>query len=265
MLDAFFIAATGMQAQQQHVDTIANNLANVNTPGFKKARVNFTDLVARANVGTARAAADADLLGVVTRPLMMGAGVSVASRSASFETGELKKTDAPLDVAIVGEGFLEVVMNDGSRAFSRGGTLKVDSDGMLALNPGQVLKPSISVPPGTEKIAIAPDGTVRAKLAGQAQPVEIGRLELVRFQNLTGLTPLGDNLFRATESSGEPTTARAGEDGTGTLSQGFIELSNVRLVDEMVSLMVAQRAYEASLKVAAASDEMLGLINNLRK
>lgn len=265
MLDAFFIAATGMQAQQQNVDTIANNLANVNTPGFKKARIQFTDLVARANRATLAPANDADLIGVTPTSVSMGAGVGVVNKSASFEVGEIKKTDGQFDVAIVGDGFLEVVMPDGARAFSRGGTLKVNADGMLALQSGQMLKAGISVPPNTEKLTIASDGTVSAKVSGQANAVELGRLELSRFQNLAGLTALGDNLFRANDASGEPAIARAGEDGAGTFAQGFIELSNVKLVDEMVSLMVAQRAYEASLKVAQASDEMLSMINNLRK
>jgi len=265
MLDAFFISATGLQAQSQNVDTIANNLANVNTPGFKKQRVLFTDLVSRSQRPALSTVQDADLLGATPRSLLQGAGVSVANKGANFETGEIKKTDGPLDVAIIGEGFLEVLMADGSRAFSRGGTLKVNADGLLALQTGQTLKAGISVPANTEKLTLAADGTVSAKITGQTNPVELGRLELARFQNLAGLNAMGDNLFRSTDASGEPVIARPGEDGAGSLAQGFIEQSNVKLVDEMVSLMVAQRAYEASLKVAQASDEMLGMINNLRK
>jgi flagellar basal-body rod protein FlgG len=189
----------------------------------------------------------------------------VLSRTASFETGELKKTDAQLDIAILGEGLLEVVMPDGGRAYTRGGSLKVDAEGNLALQSGPILKAAISVPANTEKISIASDGTVSATLSGEANPVELGRMELARFQNQSGLSALGDGLFRATESSGEPVLQVAGEEGAGRFVQGFIELSNVKLVDEMVSLMIAQRAYEASLKVAQASDEMLSLINNLRK
>ena len=154
---------------------------------------------------------------------------------------------------------------DGSRAYARGGTLKVNADGLLATQAGIPLKPAISVADNVEGLAVSSTGRVQARVAGQAAPVDLGQLELVRFANPQGLLPQGGNVYRATDASGEPIAARAGEEGAGTLAQGFLEGSNVKLVEEMVDLMVAQRAYEASVKVVQASDEMLGLINGLRR
>lgn len=259
MFDALQIAATGMHAQQMNVDTVANNLANVNTVGFKKSRVGFADLISSGAVGSdpGAAATNADA--------RSGIGVGVFAVTRSFEMGDARRTDSPMDLLIAGEGFLEVVLPDGGRAYSRGGTLKVNSDGMLATQSGTALKPGISVPANAESLVIAADGKVSAKLPNQASPVEIGTLDMVRFTNPGALEALGENLYRATDRSGEALAGRAGEDGLGTLQQGQLESSNVKLVDEMVNLMIAQRAYEASVKVAQASDEMLGLINNLRK
>lgn len=258
MLDAFYVGATGMQAQQAHVDAIANNLANVNTPGFKKTRIAFSDLV----VGSMAAAAPLD-----TGPVAptVGAGVQVASAEPVFETGDLTKTGDAMDVAIVGDGFLELVMPDGSRAYTRGGTLKVNADGQLSTQAGVPLKPGIAIPDQAQSIAIGADGRVQVRVAGQDTPVDVGQLELVRFTHPQGLLAQGGNVYRATEASGEPIGGRAGEDGMGSIAQGMLESSNVKLVDEMANLMVAQRAYEASAKVVQAADEMLGIINGLRR
>lgn len=262
MFDALYIGATGMQAQQAHVDAIANNLANVNTAGFKKTRVAFSDLVVSGVVSGQRSGAGENGAFVNAST---GVGVQVASTGSVFAAGDLKKTGSPLDVAIVGEGFLELAMPDGSRAFARGGSLKVGADRQLATESGVPLKPGLLVPDNAESLVIDNTGRVQAKVPGQANPVEVGQLELVRFTNSQGLLAQGGNVYRATDASGEPVAARAGEDGAGTLAQGFLEGSNVKLVEEMVDLMVAQRAYEASVKVVQASDEMLGLINGLRR
>lgn len=264
MNDALYIAATGMQAQQLNVDTIANNLANVNTPGFKKSRVTFTDIVAReaAQLGSAGAI---DPAASVTETARTGSGVGVSSVARLFDLGDLRQTGSAFDVAIRGDGFLEVVLPDGSRAFSRGGTLKVNADGLLADEAGSALRPGIAIPTDATAIAIDADGRVAVTVPNQATPVEIGRLELVRFANPGALAPLGASEFRATEASGEAMQARPSEDGVGALAQGFLEGSNVKLVDEMVSLMIAQRAYEANVKVVQASDEMLGIVNSLRR
>lgn len=261
MFDALYIGATGMQAQQAHVDAIANNLANVNTPGFKKNRVSFSDLVV-SGVASRQQGFPID---AGTGLSGSGAGVRVATTAKVFEGGELKQTDAPLDVAILGDGFLELAMPDGSRAYARGGTLKVNADGQLANQAGIPLKPGIPIPDNGGAMVISNGGRVQVRMPGQAAPVDIGQLEVVRFANAQGLLAQGANVYRATESSGEPIGGRAGEDGIGAIAQGFLESSNVKLVEEMVDLMVAQRAYEANVKVVQASDDMLGMINGLRK
>lgn len=258
MFDALSIGATGMQAQQQGVETIAHNLANANTVGFKKSRVAFADLMLRE--GALPAGAEA------TPPAMpAAAGVGVARIGRVFEGGDLKKTDAPLDLALQGEGFLEVTLPDGSAAFTRGGTLKINRDGLLTTAAGHPLKPPVAVPERYESLSIQRDGRILVRLPGQPQPVEAGQLEVVRFAAADALEAAGDNLYRATPAAGEPVSARPGDDGAASLAQGHLEGSNVRMVDEMVNLMLAQRAYEASVKVVQAADEMLGLVNNLRK
>lgn len=258
MFDALHIGATGMQAQQTQVDAIANNLTNANTPAYKKTRVSFTDLVVRA----AQPAGAAAPLGAATGA---GAGVALASAFKLFEPGEVKKTESAMDIAIQGDGFLELAMADGTRAYTRGGTLKVNADGQLATQAGIPLKPGIAIPDGATAIVISTGGRVQVRVPGQAQPVEAGQLEVVRFANAQGLLTQGGNVYRATESSGEPIGGKPGEDGMGSIAQGFLESSNVKMVEEMVNLMVAQRAYEASVKVVQASDEMLGMINGLRR
>lgn len=265
MIDALYIAATGMQAQQLHVDTIANNIANVNTTGYKKGRVGFADLMMRENQRVSQPTADEMRAGALAGPQRIGAGVGIASLSKVFDGGDLKKTDNSFDVAIQGDGFIEIAMPDGSRAFTRGGTLKVNRDGVLVTQAGYVLKPNIAVPENAQAITISADGRVLVRQAGQNAQIELGQLEMVRFNAPTQLSALGDNLYRATEASGEALPGRPGEDGMGTVAQGFLEGSNVKMVEEVVNLMVAQRAYEASVKVVQASDEMLGMINNLRK
>jgi flagellar basal-body rod protein FlgG len=258
MLDSMYIGATGMQAQQAHVDAIANNLANVNTPAFKKLRVAFSDLVTGAHLSR-------DMVATGSGPATASAGIRIAGTARIFEGGELKKTDSPLDVAIAGEGFLELAMPDGTRAFARGGTLKVNVDGYLSNHGGVPLKPGIVVPENAEALVISATGRVQARMPGHGMPADLGQLEVVRFNNPRGLSAEGANVYRITEASGEPLGGRPGEDGTGTVAQGFLEGSNVKLVEEMVDLMVAQRAYEASVKVVQATDDMLGLINGLRK
>ena len=262
MFDALSIAATGMQAQQLHVETIANNLTNINTVGYKKSRVAFADLVA---ADSARAASGPADLAPLSGAQHVGAGVGVARLEKLFDQGELKQTGNALDVAINGAGFLEVTMADGSRAFSRGGSLKVNSEGLLVTAEGQPLKPGITIPSNAQSVTISATGQVKVLVSGQSTPIEVGQLELVRFGNPSSLQALGNGLYRATEGSGEAIAARPGQDDSGTIVQGAVETSNVKMVDEMVGLMLAQRAYEASVKVAQAADEMLGMVNNLRK
>lgn len=262
MFDALQIAATGMHAQQLNVDTIANNLANVNTLGFKKSQINFSDLVTRTSQPADAAPVSSP---ASSSSPSRGTGVQIAAVQRSFDSGELRKTESAYDVTIVGDGFFEVTLPDGTRAYARGGSLKVNADGQLATAGGHALKPGLHVPENAQTLTIGTNGQVTVQVEGRSHAIEIGQLDLVRFVGPSALEPLGDNLYRATEASGEPVAGRAGNDGMGTLRQGFLEASNVKLVQEMVNLMVAQRAYEASVKVAQASDEMLGMINNLRK
>jgi flagellar basal-body rod protein FlgG len=251
MNEAMAIGATGMQAQQLNLDAIANNLANMHTPAYKRTRIAFAEIVQRTEALADRASGTA--------------GVAVAGAARSFETGELRKTDAPMDVAIQGDGFLEIQMPDGTRAFTRGGTLKVALDGQLATQEGYALKPGLTVPDASDAIRIAAGGRVQARPPGRADWVEVGQLEMVRFANPQGLVAVTGNVYRQTEASGEAIAGRPGEDGFGAIVQGSLEASNVKLVDELVQLMMAQRAYEASLKVVQAGDEVLGLINGMRR
>jgi flagellar basal-body rod protein FlgG len=260
MNDSLYIAATGMHMQQKGVDTISNNLANVNTPGFKKGRVSFEDLVYRDLAGAAATVDSGN-----AQQMWQGSGVGLASIVKSFAPGTLKKTDAPMDLAIQGEGFIEVVALDGAPAYTRGGSLTIDKDGFLATSNGHALKPSIHIGTDARAVTIKPDGRVMVVSRDKGESFEVGRIDLVRFSDASGLAALGGNLYKATERSGDAIEGRAGEDGVGTLAQGFVEGSNVNLVEEMVDLMVAQRAYETSVKVIQASDEMLAMSNNLRK
>jgi flagellar basal-body rod protein FlgG len=255
MNDALYIAATGMQMQQLNVDTISNNLANVNTPGFKKGQVSFQALVKHglSQPGSTE----------MGQEMALGGGVGLASMSTLFSPGELKKTGNPLDIAIQGDGFLEVVLPDGTSAYTRGGTLTVNKDGLLATAEGYPLKPNIHVGTDATNIAVAADGRVTA--GAQGETLEIGRIELANFSDVSGLDAIGSNMYRPTERSGDAIIRMPGEDSAGTVAQGYVEASNVKLVDEMVNLMVAQRAYEMSVKVIQASDDMLAMSNNLRR
>jgi flagellar basal-body rod protein FlgG len=260
MNDALYIAATGMHMQQKSVDTISNNIANINTAAFKKGRVSFEDLVYRDLAGASQAIGGAN----PTR-LFQGSGVAMTSILKSFTAGELRKTDNPSDLAVQGDGFFEVRGDDGVSAYVRGGVLSVDKDGFLTTTSGYTLRPEIQVGTDAREIKVQADGRVMARQGADGRMVEVGQMELVRFADTSGLQALGGNLYRPSERSGEPLRGRPGEDGLGTLSQGYVEASNVNLVEEMVDLMVAQRAYESSVKLIQAADEMLAMSNNLRK
>ncbi|MEM5421261.1 flagellar basal-body rod protein FlgG [Paraburkholderia ferrariae] len=257
MLNALYIAATGLQAEQQNVESISNNLSNMNTPVYKKSRVQFSDLVGgvQSMQPTAPAATAASA----------GLGVGVSATQKMFDAGQFQETDSPYDLAIRGDGFFEVVLPDGTSAYSRGGTLKVNSDGMLATQDGYPLKASISVPADAQSISIGSDGTVQIISAGDSTPTEAGQIELVRFASEGDLTPLGSGLYQPNDQSGDALTLRPGENGSGLLAQGYVEQSNVNMVDEMVNLMVAQRGYQANAKLVQAADDMLSTVNGLRR
>jgi flagellar basal-body rod protein FlgG len=257
MLDSLYIGATGMHAQQTSIDVIANNLANVNTAGFKRNRIDFEDLLYR-NISAATPATQA-----ATANGSAGLGTAIMATGKIFTDGDLKKTDQPLDVAIKGQGFFELNRPDGSSVYTRSGAFQVNADGMIVNQDGFVISGSLQVPPDTTSVKIQPDGRVFAVTRAEPKPSLIGQIELATFVNASGLEPLGDNLYVATSRSGEALRAVPGEGGSGTLAQGFQEASNVKLIDEMINLVIAQRAYEINAKVVQASDEMLSITNGL--
>ncbi|MDH5325996.1 MAG: flagellar basal-body rod protein FlgG [Gammaproteobacteria bacterium] len=259
MSDSLYVAATGMQAQQTQIDVISNNLANVNTAGFKKSRVDFQDLMYRQlNPAFNSLEALASSNGV-------GLGTAVSSTSKDFSVGEMKKTEKLLDIAIDGKGFYEVVLPDSSYAYTRGGSFSVNEEGFLVSTNGYLVNPMIQLPSDMESLLIEPNGEVKVKMPGQERLVDLGQIELGQFVNDTGLKALGENLYLPTEQSGEPMYYKPGESGAGLLRQGYVEASNVKLVEELTNMILAQRAYEINSKVIQASDEMLGIVNNLRR
>jgi flagellar basal-body rod protein FlgG len=256
MLDSLYIGATGMHAQQTSIDVIANNLANVNTAGFKRNRIDFEDLLYR-NISPAPATQATSGTGSA------GLGTAIMATGKIFTDGDLKKTDQPLDVAIKGQGFFELSRPDGTSVYTRTGVFQINADGMIVNQDGFPMAGSLQIPPDTTNIQIQTDGRVFATTKTELRPIQVGQIELATFVNASGLDALGGNLYGATARSGEPMRALPGENGSGTLSQGFVEASNVKLIDEMVNLVMAQRAYELNAKVVQASDEMLSIANGL--
>ncbi len=251
-----------MGAQQTGVDNIANNLANANTTGFKKQSVVFHDLLYESVQAGAEGEAGS---GIEPSSLQIGHGATAISTVRTFTQGGLTQTGNSLDLAVKGEGFLQVLRPDGSLAYTRDGTLALDADGNIVTQTGLQVEPGISVPPEAIEIHISQDGLLSARLQGEPDPVDLGQFELAQFANPSGLLPLGGNLFEQSQTSGEPTIGSPGEEGLGVLVQGFLESSNVDVVQEMVNLITAQRAYEINSKMISASDEMLQTTNNLKR
>jgi len=263
MIRALFTAATGMIAQQMNIDTIANNLANVNTPGFKKSRVNFQDLLYE----TIKPAGTETTAGTtIPEGIQIGHGVRPSAIAKLFTPGNLIQTGNPLDLVIEGDGFFQVALPDGTVAYTRDGSFKLNQEGTIMTANGYPMEPALTVPTDYEQLAIGADGTVSARVPGSSTPQTLGTLQLVRFANPAGLDArLGRNLLLESEASGPPVTGQPGLEGIGLIEQGFLENSNVQVVEEILQLIIAQRAYEASSKVIQASDEMLQLANNVRR
>jgi flagellar basal-body rod protein FlgG len=259
MFRSLQIAATGMVAQETKLDTIANNLANANTTGYKRQDAEFEDLLYQ----TQRGASAAGGAGGPTS-VQLGSGSRVVATPRSFSQGTIQQTGNPLDLAIEGNGFLTVTREDGTQAFTRAGALKVGSDGRIVTSDGLAIEPSISVPPEAVNIVVGSDGRVQAEIPGQAAPVDLGRLELTNFANPAGLNAIGHNLYVQSGSSGDPSTGEPGTEGRGRFMQGALEGSNVEVVGEMIGLIRTQRAYEINSKVIAAADEMLRSATQLR-
>lgn len=263
MIRAMFTSATGMMAQQLNVDTIAHNLANVNTTGFKKSRVNFQDLLYE----TLQPAGSETTTGAtIPEGVQVGHGVRPASIAKLFTQGNMIQTGNELDLVIEGDGFFQIELPDGTIAYTRDGNFKLNNDGTIQTVDGFALEPGITVPEDHEQITVNSDGTVSVKVPGQSAETNVGQIQLARFINPAGLDArLGRNLLLETEASGPPVLGQPGEEGIGFLEQGFLENSNVQVVEEIIQLIIAQRAYEASSKVVQTSDEMLQTANNVRR
>jgi flagellar basal-body rod protein FlgG len=259
MLRALYSASAGMQSQQLNLDVIANNLANVNTTGFKRSKIEFQDLLYQT---TRAPGADQGGGNQLPTGTQIGHGSRMAATSKIFTTGELTNTGERLDVAISGDGFFEVQLPDGTKAYTRDGALKTDATGRVVTSDGLPLQGWQPIPSGTTSITISPNGTVSTSGSGGAQSFNV---QLVRFANPSGLDSLGRNLYKETTASGTPEQGNPGENGYGELAQGYLEMSNVKVVEEMVNLIMAQRAYEVNSKAVQASDEMMQMSNNLRR
>lgn len=262
MMRSLWTAASGMIAQQFNIDSIANNLANVNTVGFKRSRVDFQDLLYQ----TVRYAGSPVSAGAqLPTGIQVGHGVRPVSTERIFTTGTFKQTDNPLDLLIEGDGFFQVLLPDGTTAYTRDGALKIDGQGRLVTSDGFTLQPEITIPADAVSINVGTDGTVTVLVSGSNQPQNLGQIRLARFINPAGLRSLGRNLFAATAASGAPQEGTPGLDGLGNIAQGYLEMSNVQVVEEMVNMILAQRAYEVNSRAIQASDEMLQTANNLRR
>lgn len=262
MMRALWTAGSGMAAQQVNIDVISHNLANVNTNGFKKSRSDFQDLMYQT-VRQAGVNAGGDTQ--IPTGIQIGHGVRHVATQKLYTNGSTQHTGNQLDVAIAGDGFFQVNMPDGTMAYTRDGAFKLDGEGRLVTSDGYLIEPQITVPEGSKSIFISADGIVSVSLPNNTVPQEIGQLQLVRFINPAGLESLGQNLLLETNASGVPTLSNPGEDGSGSLAQQYLEMSNVQVVEEMVNMIVAQRAYEINSKAITTSDEMLGVASNLKR
>ena len=260
MIRSLWIAKTGMEAQQTQLDAISNNLANVSTNGYKKSHAVFEDLMYQ-NLRQA-GAASTDQTALPTG-LQLGLGTRAVATSRSFSQGNLQQTSNPLDLAVRGNGFFEVQMPDGTTGYTRDGSFQVSATGQLVTNNGAPVNPGINIPANATSVTVGSDGTVSVALPGQTLPQNVGQLQLVNFVNPAGLEPKGQNLYGETAASGTPNAGTAGQNGLGSISQGFVETSNVNVVEELVSMIQTQRAYELNSKAISTSDQMLAKLGQL--
>ena len=262
MVRSLYTAATGMMAQQMQIDVVSNNISNVNTIGYKKQRAEFADLFYQTMeyAGTSTSTTTMSPTGI-----NVGLGVRPTAITKIFTQGNLKQTNNNLDLAIQGDGFFQVQLPDGRIAYTRDGAFKLDAEGNVVTSDGYKLIPEITLPPTTVQVSIGTDGTVSILEAGQTQMQQIGQIQLAKFINPAGLHSLGSNLYLNTTASGDPMVANPGTEGEGEIRQGFVEMSNVQLVEEMTDLITGQRAYDAASKAIMTSDEMLQTVNNLKR
>lgn len=260
MIRALFTATSGMQAETLNIDVIANNLANISTTGFKKSRTEFQDLIyqtlrepgARSTISTE-----------IPSGVQVGLGVKPVAVNRIFSQGNFKHTGNPLDMVIEGDGFFQVNMPDGTIAYTRSGSYSLDSTGRIVTNDGYPMEPALTIPADATSITVGSDGTVSIVRPGETTATEVGTIQLAKFINPAGLKSMGKNLFMNTQSSGDPIQGTPGLQGFGTITQGFQEMSNVDIVEELVEMIVAQRSYETNARSIRASDEMLNRAINL--
>ena len=260
MINSLWISKTGMEAQQTQLDVISHNLANVSTTGFKRATAVFEDLMYQ---NLRQVGANSTEQSQLPTGLQLGLGVRTVATSRSFTQGSMQQTNNQLDLAIKGNGFFQVTQPDGTIGYTRDGSFQVDAQGRLVTSSGLPVANGISVPAGATNVSIATDGTVSATVSGQSTPQTIGTLALANFVNPAGLEPKGDNLYAETAASGQPNGGTAGTNGLGTVMQGFLETSNVNVVQELVSMIQTQRAYEMNSKASQTSDQMLQKLGQL--
>ncbi len=260
MIRSLWTGTTGMHGQQLNIDVIANNLANVSTTGFKKSKTDFQDLLYQTmKVPGSQTSADTQS----PTGIMIGLGVKPAAVTKIFSQGDLIQTENELDVAIEGDGFLQVELPNGNTAYTRSGALKRDSEGRITNSDGYPIIPAITIPDGSRQIAIGDTGVISAIIGDDTDSTELGTFELASFTNNAGLSAIGKNLFQETGASGTATIGTPGDDGFGTLLQTFLEGSNVNIVEELASMITTQRAYEINSKTIQTSDEMMQTTNNL--
>lgn len=251
---ALHVARTGLDAQSARMRVIANNLANVNTTAFQRERAEFQTLSYQTLVAPGAASSGDNRYAI---GLSLGTGVQMTGTARVATAGALNSTDNPYDLAIQGDGYFQIQRPDGSTAYSRAGNFQVSPEGQLVTGDGFPVMPDIRIPEGASSITISADGKVSATVAGETEATEVGQIELARFVNPAGLLPLGDNLYQATQASGEPQVGAAGQEGRGIIRQGMLEGSNVNVVQELVDMIETQRAYEVNSKMVSATDEML--------
>jgi flagellar basal-body rod protein FlgG len=263
MVRALYSAASGMTAQQLNVDNIAHNLANANTAGFKMRRAQFQDLLYQNMVQPGAAAGQQT---TVPTGLQLGLGTRAASNEIIFTQGNFSQTENPFDLVIQGRGFFQIRRPSGEIAYTRAGSFHLDRDGNMVTLDGDPMEPQITIPKEAQTITVGADGTVSYTLPNQTEAQQAGQIQLVDFQNPAGLNSMGRNLYTATSASGDPIQGiPGGQEGMGSLLQGYIEGSNVSVVEEFINLIVSQRAYEANSKVVKAADEMYQQVNNLTR
>ncbi|MFN9709288.1 MAG: flagellar basal-body rod protein FlgG [Burkholderiales bacterium] len=260
MMRSLWVAKTGMEAQQGQLDAISHNLANVSTNGFKRSHVVFEDLMYQ---NLRQTGANATEQNTLPTGLQAGLGTRAVASARVFSQGSFSQTGNPLDIAIKGNGFFEIQMPDGTTGFTRDGSFQVNSQGQLVTNNGYPLTAGITIPATAQSIHVGSDGAVSVMLPGQATPQNVGQIQIANFVNPAGLEPKGQNLFGETAASGAPAAAAPGANGLGTLQQGFVETSNVNVVEELVAMIQTQRAYELNSKSIQTSDQMLQKLSQI--